>query len=210
MSHFRRSVPFLLAATVANMASAVTYFRADLTNAGETAAVLLTDDIGNPRPESFGFAEFWLNDAETELTMTATIFNIDVTGLQTASTQDNLVNAHIHANETVMPGQNASVVWGFLGSPDNDNTPDNLMVTPFVSEVGGTISSIWNAPEGNGGTTLTAQLSNILGGHAYLNFHTVQNPGGEIRGHLLVPEPASLSLVVLPVLALLRRHARGR
>jgi hypothetical protein len=38
--------------------------------------------------------------------------------------------------------------------------------------------------EGNN-TTLTAQLPNILSGHAYINFHTVQFGGGEIRGNIV-------------------------
>jgi hypothetical protein len=191
----------------ATTASADTYFFANLTNGGETTAVVLTDGT-NPRPASFGFAEFWLNDAQTQLTMVATINNIDVNGLQTPSyTQDNLAAAHIHANATVTPGFNAGVVWGFFGAPDNDTTPSDLVVTPFASGVGGTFTSVWNAPEGNS-TTLAAQVNNILTGHAYLNFHTVQNGGGEVRGHLLLPEPASLSLLALPALAMLRRRQR--
>ena len=37
-------------------------------------------------------------------------------------------------------------------------------------------------PEGNG-TTLAAQLTNLTTGHAYINFHTTQFGGGEIRGN---------------------------
>ena len=91
---------------------------------------------------------------------------------------------------------NAPVRWGFFGSPDNDNNPDNLVVTPFATGVGGTFSSIWNEPEGNGGTTLTAQLPAIRAGLAYINFHTVQFGGGEIRGQI-VPEPSSIVLAGL-------------
>ena len=53
--------------------------------------------------------------------------------------------------------------------------------------VGGTISGKWDLPEGNN-TTLTAQLPNILSGHAYINFHTRRIGGGEIRGNIV---PAS-------------------
>ena len=48
-------------------------------------------------------------------------------------------------------------------------------------------SGKWDAPEGNG-TTLAAQLSNLREGRAYINFHTTQFGGGEIRGNF--PPPA--------------------
>jgi hypothetical protein len=142
--------------------------------------------------------------------MSATIFNIDVTGSQTADTNDNLVAAHIHA--PAPPGVTAPVVWGFFGAPDNDNNPDNLVVTPFASGVGGVFTSVWNAPEGNGGTSLSAQLPNLFGGLAYINFHTVQFGGGEIRGQINpVPEPSSMILLAAGgLLGLCRRIGISR
>jgi hypothetical protein len=101
--------------------------------------------------------------------------------------------AHIHA--PAPPGVNAGVVWGFFGTPLNDVLPPVLTLTPFATGVGGTFVSVWNATEGNN-TTLTAQLPNILAGLTYLNFHTNQFPGGEIRGQITqVPEPTSLWLL---------------
>src|SRR5687768_610819 len=94
-----------------------------------------TTSGGAARPLSFGTATFVLNDAQTALSMTATIFNIDVTGTQTSDTFDNLTAAHIHA-PLIPPAQTAGVKWGFFGTPDNDNNPDNLVVTPFASGVG--------------------------------------------------------------------------
>jgi hypothetical protein len=146
---------------------------------------------------------FVLNDAQTSMTMTVTVFNVDFTGSQTPTdTNDNLTAAHIHASATVVPGGTAGVVWGFFGSPLNDNNPNDVVVTPFSSGVGGTITGKWDAPEGNG-TTLTAQLPNILGGHSYINFHTNQNLGGELRGFLVVvPEPGSVAMGTIGVFAL--------
>ena len=143
------------------------------------------------------------------MTMTATINNIDVTGTQSADTNDNLTLAHIHASDTVTPTTTAGVVWGFFGSPINDNNPDNRVVTPFATGVGGTFTGRWDAPEGQG-TTLAAQLNRIATQHAYLNFHTMQNGPGEIRGFLVeIPEPSTVLLLTMgPVAMLFARRAR--
>lgn len=158
----------------------------------------------DPRPLSFGTATFVLDTSVPSMTVSVTIFNIDVTGGQTPlDSNDNLVAAHIHA--PAPPGQNAvapgGVVWGFFGLPDND-TINEVVVTPFASGVGGTFVGTWDALEGNiiGGVqhTLITELPFILAGLSYINFHTAQFPGGEIRGQLfVVPEPGSLALLGL-------------
>jgi hypothetical protein len=135
-----------------------------------------------------------INGAGTAMTMTGTANNIDFTGSQTSDTNDNLTNAHIHAGPSVQPGVNGPVVWGFIGTPFNDNNPNDAVVTPFVSGVGGNFSGKWDAPEGNG-TTLAAQLDNIRNGHAYVNFHTLQFSGGEIRGQFFPLQSFRDSLV---------------
>lgn len=156
-------------------------FVASLTNAQENPPTVPTTSGGAARPASFGTAKFRLNPAQTAMTFTATINNIDVTGSQTSDTNDNLTAAHIHAGAAVTPATNGAVVWGFFGSPFNDNNPNDQQFSP-ISGVGGNFSGKWDAPEGNG-TTLAAQLTNIRTGHAYINFHTVQFGGGEIRGN---------------------------
>jgi hypothetical protein len=180
-------------------AHAALTFTVNLTNAQEPG-VTLTTSGGQPRPASFGTATFTINDAMTFMTFAATIFNIDFTGSQTPNdTNDNLTNAHIHASATggtpTFP-----VVWGFIGTPFNDNNPNDAVVTPFATGVGGTVSGKWDLPEGNG-TTFAAQLPNILAGRAYINFHTVGNPGGEVRGNfsqvLPVPEPSTWAMMLL-------------
>ena len=176
------------------MLSAQTTLYANLTNSQEVPPVIsLTTSTGAPRPVSFGNAIFEINAAQTAMTFTAWIYNIDITGAQTPNdANDNLTNAHIHG--PAFPGSNAGVIWGFLGTPDNDNNPDNLVVSPFANSVGGMISSTWNLPEGNGGTTLAAQLDNIMTGQTYMNIHTVQFGGGEIRGQIVTPEPSTFLL----------------
>jgi hypothetical protein len=121
-----------------------------------------------------------MNTAQTQMTFTATINNIDFTGSQTGDINDNLTAAHIHASASVTPTTNGPVVWGFFGAPLNDDNPNDVVKTDGPG-VGGTISGKWDPPEGNG-TTFAAQLANLKGGRAYINFHTTQFGGGEIRG----------------------------
>jgi hypothetical protein len=166
---------------------------ADLSNDAEKppAAPLLTA-TGDPRPTSSGTATFLLNDALTSMTFTATVQNIDFTGAQTPDPNDNLTAAHIHAGPLVTPTTNGPVVWGFFGAPFNDDNPNDEVFTPFTTGVGGTISGKWDQPEGNN-TTLDAQLDNLLNNRAYINFHTTQFPGGEIRGNTtVIPLPPAL------------------
>jgi hypothetical protein len=81
-----------------------------------------------------------------------------------------------------------------------------------------TALSTYNAPfvTANGGTALGAEaalFAGIAAGNAYVNIHTTQNPGGEIRGFLAVaapvPEPETYALF-LAGLASLGVAARRR
>jgi len=45
------------------------------------------------------------------------------------------------------------------------------------------ITGVWDNAEGNG-TTLAAQLANLLAGNLYFNVHTNDHGGGEIRGQV--------------------------
>jgi len=189
---------------------AATILTANLTNAQEVPPAVPTTSTGAARLASFGTAMFVLNDEMNALTMTVTVFNIDFTGSQTPDTNDNLIAAHIHASATAAPGVNAPVVWGFFGSPFNDNNPNDVTFTPFATGIGGTITGKWDAPEGNS-TTLTSQLTNILTGHAYINFHTVQFTGGEVRGFLIAtPEPSTFGLIGAAFLCLAGAAIRNR
>jgi hypothetical protein len=172
-----------------NTARAAVVFFANLTGSQE---------VPPNNSSAFGFGTFVLNSAQNQLSVSVTVFGLDVTGTQTPNNAlDNLVNAHIHA--PAPPGQNAGVRWGFIGAPFNDTINPGTLV-PFANGVGGTFTSVWDATEGNS-TTLTAQLPNILAGLSYVNFHTVGFPGGEIRGQILTPEPSTLCLLGVGALA---------
>jgi CHRD domain/PEP-CTERM motif len=59
---------------------------------------------------------------------------------------------------------------------------------------------------GNGGTATSAEAALVAGlnaGEAYVNIHTVNNPGGEIRGQLAAtPEPSTMMLGGLAIASL--------
>lgn len=54
-----------------------------------------------------------------------------------------------------------------------------------------------------------AQASDLLNGLWYLNLHTTEVSGGEIRGQvLLIPEPATLSLIAVALFATVASRSR--
>ena len=220
-----RSLLAVLLSLFAGLAQAAVIFTANLTNGQENPPTVPTiDGSSTLRPASFGTATFFLNDAMTQLTVSVSVSNLDFGRVpsqgtpvvnppvanpnpQTPILNDDLLVAHIHRAPV---GVNGPVIWGFIGTPFNDNNPNNVVVTPFASPgVGGTVTARWDAGEGNN-TTLTAELPNLLAGNTYINFHTIQFGGGEIRGQILVPEPGTLALLglALGALALRRRAAR--
>lgn len=99
-----------------------------------------------------------------------TVTNVLTLNLTFSGLTGNAVAAHFHA--PAPPGTNAPVVIGFSG---------------FPAATSGTYTNSF---------VLTDALeANFLAGLFYINIHTGQFPGGEIRAQITVPEPASLALL---------------
>jgi hypothetical protein len=141
-----------------------------------------------------GFAVVIIDDVTHLLSVHVTFS--DLLGNTTAS--------HIHCC-TASPGTGtagvATAVPTFLGFPLGvtsgvyDATFDTLM------------ASTWNPAfiTAHGGTPAGAEaflFAGMLDGTAYFNIHSSQFTGGEIRGFLRIPEPATLALVCCALLAL--------
>ena len=84
-------------ALLSSVAAADITLTANLTHDQEPGAGPETTSTGGARPLSFGTATFILKDDFSSMTMSATINNIDFTGLQTADTFDNLAKAILDA-----------------------------------------------------------------------------------------------------------------
>jgi hypothetical protein len=180
---------------VVRPAQAVTRFRAIIENEQEVADPLV------PEQGSGGIGFFELNDAMTALSYDITLFGLDIDGLQTpGNVNDNAERVLIHAAPA---GQNGGTVFG-MKDPNHDL--DDLVINPAT----GRITGVWDGNEGNA-TTLTDQLANLLADRLYLNVHTSDYPGGEVRGQiLLIPEPATGVLCLLGLASLSAMNRRSQ
>ena len=164
-------------------ASAALLFKADLDAAQE---------VNGSTSTAIGGATAFLNDAEDSLTIL-----INFVGMELAE----VTGAHLHAAPA---GANGGVVFGFI-NPDSDLDGD---LETSALPGGGAIASVWDGNEGNA-TTLADQLDALKSDGIYINIHTADNPGGAIRGQLiLIPEPASIGLMAIGLLTTLVRGRR--
>ena len=143
-----------------------------------------------------------------------TVTNLLTVNVSFAGLGSPTIASHIHC--CAPPGTNAMVATAvptFPGFPLGVTTGTYLMTFDL------TAASTYNPAfiTAHGGTVAGAMAAFIAGlnsGQAYLNIHTMQFTGGEIRGQLqAVPEPASVLLLSTGVIgaagALRRRRKRG-
>jgi hypothetical protein len=143
-----------------------------------------------------------------------TVTNLLTVNVSFAGLGSPTIASHIHC--CALPGVNAMVATAvptFPGFPLGVTTGTYLMTFDL------TLASTYNPAfiTAHGGTVAGAQAAFIAGltsGQTYLNIHTVQFPGGEIRGQLqAVPEPATLLLLTTGIIggagALRKRRKPG-
>lgn len=132
------------------------------------------------------------------------VFDIDAHTMQVDVTFSGLtaVNtaAHIHCCTAVAGTGTANVA---TTTPTFTGFPSGTTAGSYSSLLDMTLVSSYRDGfiTASGGTTATAEaalFAGMLSGTTYLNIHTINFPGGEIRGFLQrVPEPGTLALLGL-------------
>jgi hypothetical protein len=135
-------------------------FRAHLTGAGEVPPV---DTAAQ------GQAIFQLSPDDTALSYRLIVTNIE-----------NAVQAHIHCGAADVNGP----VVAFLFGPVPEGMDNNGVLATGTITNANVIPVPDSAACPGGVANFDEMIAKIRSGDAYVNAHTVQNPGGEIRGEL--------------------------
>ncbi len=123
--------------------------------------------------------------------------------------------AHIHC--CVSPLDNPPTAGVATQTPSFSGFPAGVTAGSYDNTFDTTLTGTFSAGflTANGGTAAGAEaalMTGMLAGNAYLNIHTTDHPGGEIRGFLQpVPEPATYGLMLSGVLTVMAvAHLRRR
>ncbi len=150
-----------------------------------------TQEVPPNGSSAYGTASFTVNDLTWNVAGSVNIWGLSPT---------QITGMHIHEAPV---GVNGPVRFNLLtnqvaGSPFNAGTF-------WIYAFNGTLNLGSNANN-------QAFLTQMMNDNAYINAHTAQFPGGEIRGQVhcygAVPEPATMAVLGLGILPLLRRARR--
>lgn len=160
-----------------------------------------------PATPSLGTGEVDLNLDTTAQTLAGSIVFSGLTSTTTA--------AHIHCclASPFLTGANvgvATLVPAFPGFPLGvmSGTDNFLLHLDSASAYNPAFVTL----QGGLANAETSFIAGLIAGETYLNIHTNQFPGGEIRGFVRVPEPMTTSLLVLGLAAagFVSRRRRAR
>lgn len=117
-----------------------------------------------------GQAKFKLAEDETSIDFKLIVANID-----------DVTQAHIHCGTEGLNGGITVFLYGFgpVVSPDGILSEGTITAANVR-----TVAPSAACPGGIAAGDLNAVIEKIRGGGAYVNVHTLQNPGGQIRGQL--------------------------
>ena len=164
-----------ICAAATTPAAASQLFQGSLSGAQENPAVMTP---------ATGFGSVLLSDDMNSITV-----DLSWTGLSSPA-----VAAHIHCCASA--SQNGPVAIGFMPSSTISGSLSSVFdLTSMSTYSAGFLSSY-------GGTAASARsafLAGLTSGQTYLNIHTSNNPGGEIRAQVMaaVPEPATWAMMLI-------------
>lgn len=158
-----------------------------------SASIVVYDaTLGNFENPPTGSAGTGFAEVDIDNVLNTMRVQVTFSGLTSGTTA-----SHIHCC-VVAPGGNAGVA---TTTPTFPGFPLGVTLGSYDQTFDLTMASSYNPAFLNGGTVASAEATLLAGldaGNAYLNIHTTNFGGGEIRGFLhAVPEPSTWAMMLL-------------